>query len=255
MSRLTKMLLALAIGAVIGFPTGLWAYTRIGSAARPLASTQKEADPTPRTITVIGAGEISLRPDIATINVGAEARSDRVSEAKSEVDEQMKAILAALEEAGVAKEDIRTSHYSIYYDQQPMPMIGESAAQESPVAYRVSNMVQVTVRDVEKAGDVLDAVVQAGANQVYGVTFTVSDEGTWESEARTKAMADARERAGELARLAGAELGEVLSVSEVIGGIPTTVMGVKVERGMGGGGIAPGELELSTQIQVAFAIE
>ena len=165
----------------------------------------------------------------------------------------MEAIAAALKEAGVDEKDIQTSHYSIHYEQEPMPVTREGSAPENQGGYRVSNMVRVTVHDVEKAGDVLDAVVQAGANQVYGVTFAVSDESTWQSEARAKAMADARSRAQALADLAKVELGEVLSVSEVVGSLPVPVMAV--ERGVGGGGIAPGELELGTQIQVTFAIQ
>ena len=88
---------------------------------------------------------------------------------------------------------------------------------------------------------------------MFGVSFTVADESVWQSEARAKAMADARSRAQELAGLADVELGEVLSVSEVIGSVPVPMMEAKV--GMGGGGIAPGELELGTQIQVTFAIQ
>jgi uncharacterized protein YggE len=219
------------------------------------AAPKSESPAAPRAITVIGEGKVSLKPDIATINVGAEARANTVSEAKAEVDAQMAAIAAALQEAGVAEKDIQTSHYSIHYEQEPMPVMREGSALENQGGYRVSNMVRVTVHDVEKAGDVLDAVVQAGANQVYGVTFTVSDESTWQSEARARAMADARSRAQELAGLAEVELGEVLSVSEVIGSLPVPVPMMAVERGGGGGGIAPGELELGTQIQVTFAIK
>jgi uncharacterized protein YggE len=221
--------------------------------AVPMVVAQAESLQMARIITVVGEGKVSLKPDIATINVGADARADTVSEAKAEVDAQMASILAALQEAGIAEADIQTSHYSIYYDQQPMPVTPGGSASQSQGGYRVSSTVQVTVRDVEKAGNVLDAVVQAGANQVHGVTFTVSDESTWQSEARAEAMTDARDRAQELAGLAGVELGEVVSVSEVIGGIPTAMVGVR--QGMGGGGIAPGELELGTQIQVAFAIQ
>jgi uncharacterized protein YggE len=114
-------------------------------------------------------------------------------------------------------------------------------------------MLEVTVRDVNVAGDVLDGVVEAGANQVYGVTFTVSDDSKWQSEARKNAVADARARAQELAGLTGVELGEVQLVSEVIGGGPVPI--AYAERAMGGGGIAPGELEMSTQVQVTFAIQ
>jgi uncharacterized protein YggE len=222
--------------------------------AAPTSGAQvAESAATPRTITVIGEGKLSLKPDVATINVGAEARAGTVSEAKAEVDAQMAAIAAALQEAGVAEKDIQTSHYGIHYERDPMPVLRDGPAAETQQGYVVSNMVRVTVRDVEKAGDVLDAVVQAGANQVHGVTFTVSDESSWQSQARADAMADARRRGQELADLADVELGEVLSVSEVIGGIPVPMMGIKSQ--MGGGGIAPGELELSTQIQVTFAIQ
>jgi uncharacterized protein YggE len=102
----------------------------------------------------------------------------------------------------------------------------------------------------------LDAIVEAGANQVWGVTFTVSDESAWQGQARVEAMADARARAAELVELAGLELGEVLSVSEVIGGMGYRPITAMREYGMGGGGgFAPGELEMGTQVQVIFAVQ
>jgi uncharacterized protein YggE len=221
--------------------------------AAPRAETQvaAESGSEPRTITVIGEGKVRLKPDIATINVGAEVRAGQVSDAKAEVDAQMAAIYTALQEMGVAGNDIQASHYGIHYEREPV--LREGPAPETREGYVVSNMVRVTIRDVEKAGDVLDAVVQAGANMVYGVDFTVSDESTWQSQARANAMAEARTRAHELADLAGVELGEVLTVSEVIDGMPVSLMGIRSE--MGGGAMAPGELELSTQIQVMFAVQ
>lgn len=246
MSQRIKLLMLVALLGV-----SVAACTAVKAA--PESEAQAAASPAgARIITVVGEGKVSLKPDIATINVGAEARAATVSEAKAEVDAQMAAIIAALEEVGVAEKDIQTSHYGIYFEREPMPVLGEGTAARVQGGYVVSNMVQVTVRDVEKAGGVLDAVVQAGANQVYGVTFTVADESTWQSQARADAMADARSRAQELADLAGVELGQVVSVSEVIGGMQVPVAS---ERGLGGGGIAPGELELGTQIQVTFAIQ
>lgn len=215
--------------------------------------TQVESSAAPRTITVVGEGQISLEPDMAVINVGAEARAGTVSEAKSEVEAHMAAILATLQEMGIADRDVQTSHYGIHFEREPMPMMLEGPAPEIREEYYVSNMLQVTVRDVEMAGEVLDAVVQSGANQVYGVTYSVSDETAWQSQARSEAMADARSHAQELAALTEVELGEVLSVSEVVGGM--VVPFLRVEQAMGGGGIAPGELEFSTQIQVIFAIK
>lgn len=244
---------------IVLLATALVACTAVQAA--PKGETQVVSAPVPvqgsRTITVVGAGKVNLEPDIARINVGAEARASTVAEAKTAVDNQVIAIVAALKEQGVADRDIQTSHYSIYYERMPVPaMVGkETRTEESQSAYRVSNMLQVTVRDVEKAGTVLDAVVNAGANQVYGVTFTVSDAQEWENAAREEAMADAKACALELARLSDVELTEVLSVSEVIGSSPVSVARMALESGMGGGGITPGELELSTQVQVTFAIQ
>ena len=210
---------------------------------------------TERDITVIGVGHITLVPNIAKLSVGAEARAATVSEAKADVDAQMKAITDALKAMGIEEKDIQTAHYSIYYEQNPyQPVTREEGGTLEPEgAYRVSSMLEVTVRNVDQAGEVLDSVVAAGANQVYGVSFTVSDDQKWQGEARKKAMADARDRAGELAQLAGVELGHVLSISEVIGGGPVIAY---AERAMGGGGgIAPGELEMTAQVQVTFAIQ
>jgi uncharacterized protein YggE len=210
-----------------------------------------------RTITVVGVGRVSLVPDIAKINVGVETRAATVTEAKATVDGQMETILATLKELSVAEKDIQSSYYGIYYEQEPYQPVAreEGSAAEPRGVYRVSSMLEVTVRDVEKAGTVLDAVVAAGANQVYGVNLTVSDNQKWQNEAREKAIADAQARADEFARLTGVELGQVLSVSEVIGGAAPYV--AYAERGMGGGGggISPGELEMSTQVQVTFAIQ
>lgn len=209
-----------------------------------------------RAITVVGVGRVKLVPDIAKLNIGVETRAATVSEAKGTVDRQMEAIVATLKELGVAERDIQSSYYSIYYEQEPYQ---PTAREEGSVAelrgvYRVSSMLEVTVRDVEKAGSMLDALVAAGANQVYGVNLTVSDDQKWQNEARAKAIADAKARAEDFARLTGVALGQVLSVSEVIGGAVPYV--AYAERGMGGGGgIAPGELEMSTQVQVTFAIQ
>ena len=216
------------------------------------AGQSSDAPGLPRTITVVGIGRATLVPDIAKINLGAQASASTVAEAKAEVDRQMAAITAVLKEMGVADKDIQTSQYSIYYQQEPV--MREEGSAESKGAYRVSNMLEVTVRDIEKAGDVLDAVVEAGANQVYGVSFTVSDDVLWQGKARENAMADAKSRARELAALAEVEVGQVLTISEVVGSVPVYSVAM-AERAAGGGGIAPGELELSTQVQVTYAIQ
>ena len=237
-------LVALAIAGCTAVPKGTVAE------AQGISPTVSEG--VQRLITVVGVGEVSLVPDVGQINVGVEARAATVSEAKAEVDRQMAALVDVLRTLGLDDKDIQTSQYSIHYEREPM-------VRESPEAgtgaFRVSSMLRLKVRDVEQVGNVLDAAVQADANQVYGVQFTVSDDTKWQSEAREAAMADARARAEELARLAGVTLGQVVSVSEVIGASPVPVYRAASEMAYGGGGIAPGELELGAQVQVTYAIQ
>ena len=241
-------LLALALLAAVlaGCTT-----TQAAPEAAPAAAVQEMT----RYITVVGSGEVNVVPDVARVSVGAEVTADTVSEAKAEVDRRMEAIMAALKEMGIADKDIQTSHYSIYYEREPFyPMAREEPSSEIEGAYRVSNMLNVTIRNLEQVGGVLDAAVEVGANRMYGVTFTVSDDLEWEGEAREKAVADAKSRAEELARLAGVELGEVMSVSEVVGSM-SIPMAMEMAEAGGGGGFAPGELKLGARIQVTFAIQ
>jgi uncharacterized protein YggE len=247
--RARGLLIGILLAVLLAGCAPVQALTRTQAQEGPVTVSEPE-----REITVVGVGRVSLVPNIAKINVGAETRAETVSEAKQKVDLQMEAITAALEELGIAAKDVQSSYYSIYYEQDPYPQLREEGAAEPGGVYRVSSMLEVTVREVEKAGEVLDKLVAAGANQVYGVSFTVSDDQAWQSQAREEAMADARARAAEFAALGGVELGQVLSISEVIGG---NVFTSYAERGMGGGGggIAPGELEMSTQVQVTFALQ
>lgn len=230
----------------------------VAKAEQPAVTAQSEvvSEPTSATryITVVGTGHVTLKPDVAELNVGAQASAGTVSAAKAEVDRQLAAILSALKELGIAESDIQTSSYSIHYERETFaPVAREGTAPEQAGGYRVSSTLGVTVRDIDTVGQVLDAVVSAGANQVYGIRFTVSDDKEWQSKARKLAVADAKERALELAGLSGVELGEVLSLSEVVGSVSVPMAAMAMDRG--GGGIAPGELELGTQIQVTFAIK
>jgi uncharacterized protein YggE len=249
MKRIRELLIVAALAAL------LIACATVGAAPRaePAAVPPPPSQGPPRTITVVGMGKVSVVPDIARVSAGAEVKASTVSGAKDEVDRQMEAIMAALLAMGIDEQDIQTSHYSVHYEREPTQMPTEGPPGKSEAGYRVSSLLRVTVRDVETAGDVLDAVVEAGANEVHGVTFTASDESRWQGQARENAMADAKARAGELAGLAGVELGAIQSVSEVIGSWPMPTIVVR-EPGMGGA-FAPGELELSTQVQVAYTIQ
>lgn len=232
---------AAPMNAVAGGPSGT-----VAASGLPQANSTGG-----RSITVVGTGKASGAPDVAHISVGVDTDSDSVQNAVEASKDKMTALLDALKAAGVADKDIRTTNYSVYTQQQPSP----DGRTILSVSYRVSNQVEVTVRDVSQLGDILDKAVAAGANNIYGVSFSVEDTSKLEADARAKAIEDAKARAASLAQLAGVEVGDVQSISEVIGSVQPLYRTDAV--GMGGGGtpIQPGELSVDLSVQVTFAIK
>lgn len=125
--------------------------------------------------------------------------------------------------------------------------------------YRVSNTVDVKIRDLAKVGVVLDAAMAAGANNIWGVQFGLDIPDALEAKAREKAAANARSKAEALAKLQGVSLAGVISISEPMGGgmpQPVPMMASMALRDSGGGTPAsPGEVSLTTQVQVVYALK
>ena len=118
-------------------------------------------------------------------------------------------------------------------------------------------MVQVTIRDMDKVGDVIDNAVKAGANNVWGISFALDKTDTLETQAREAAVKDARARAESLAGLNDVQVGDVIAVSEVVGSQPLPMFSTADAKGLGGGGTPaePGEVTFTTQIQVVYGIK
>lgn len=242
---------ALILGSVfVGGASGLFSVPTVEAQA----PTPQIATALPGTITVVGEGKVTLEPDIARVTIGVETITNTVQEASNQNRETVEAVLAALTEQGIAEEDLQTSGFSIYAER----FGAEGPLDEGDVRYRVSNNVSVTIRDLEAVGTILDAAIEAGANNIYGVEFAVDEPGVSESEARQAAIDDASEKAAELAELTGVSLGQVVSVSEVVGAGGGYYAGNFAEqaRAFGGGGtpITPGQLDLVMQLQVIYSI-
>jgi len=213
-------------------------------------STQASEAGSPGAITAVGAGSASASPDVATAQIGVETQSASPEEATLQNEERIKAVVDALKAAGIDAKDIQTAYYNLWAEQRYDPEKGQPTGE---TIYHVGNGLSVKIRDLSKVGAILSGAVEAGANNISGVTFSIEDTSALEAEAREKAVADAKARAESLARLSGVELGEVVLVSEVIGG-PVPVVAA---RALGGGGasIEPGQLEVSMQVQMSFAIK
>ena len=234
---------------------GVWLWGQVASPAAAQSSESAAEYSPSETITVVGVGSVSDKPDIARVSLGVETSAEAIAEAVAENETVMTSILDALEELGIEAKDIQTMNYSITLDRYAEPMLQESSLGESQPKYRVSNMVSVTIRDLDSVADVLEAVLEAGANDIWGISFAVDDPSEAQGEARVDAIEDALARAGALAELNGVELGPVMSVSEVIGSSLTPIA-VSLEKAAAGGGtISPGELEIGYQVQVTYFIE
>lgn len=247
----SALVLALAFyGLQGGLLTGVQAQPKTPAAA------VKESVDTSRTITVVGEGKVSIKPDRAEALIGVETMGSTVREATQKSTRIMEAILVALHEQGVTDKDIQTSGFSVWTDRGgPIPEKVDGEPEEQ-IIYRVNNTVRVTVNDLDKLSAILDAVIEAGANAIYGISFSIADPSQLETQVRIKAIADAKAKAQELADLAGVRLGPVVSVSEIVGGgiLPMTT---REMAGMGGGvgPVSPGEMDFTMQLQVVYAIE
>ncbi len=180
-----------------------------------------------RGISVVGEGEAEGKPDLARVELGVEVRDEQAEQAIEEANRRAASILSALQQAGVAKEDLQTAAFSVQFERDyrpppappsPSPEVEPPGprAEPSPVPagfYRVTNTLRVTVRAMDRLGEILGAATAAGANEVRSIQFDIDDSEALLMQARQKAMADAQRQAEQLARLAGVALGPVVSVT------------------------------------------
>jgi hypothetical protein len=209
----------------------------------------------PRSISVSGTGQVSLKPDIAYIYMGVHIERPSAADAVAANNANTQKLLDALKAAGVAEADLRTSNFSIWQN-TPYGPDGQPGA---PV-YAVDNTVYVTVRDLAKLGDLLDAAVRAGANNINSIQFDVADKTQALTDARKAAVEAARKQAGELAEAAGVKLGEIQGI-QYYDSAPIMYAEAK---GLGGGGgaaadvsvpINPGQMQITATVTINFEIK
>jgi uncharacterized protein YggE len=203
-------------------------------------------------ISVTGQGRVTGIPDTLTLDLGVAVLRDSVDEATGEAARLADALIAALSDNGVAEEDIQTSNYSIWpewdYRNETQTLRG----------YRVTNTVTVKIRDLDRAGATIDAATAAGGDEIVvnGLRFSIEDNEELLELARANAWNDAEEKARQLARLAGIELGTPVSIVESVGQAPTPVPYRELadEAGAATTPIQPGEQEVTVTLQVRFGI-
>lgn len=206
-------------------------------------------------IFVSGSGKSTAVPDIATLNLGIEVQALTVAAAQSEASAAMDKVMASLTSSGVAKKDIQTQYFNI----SKVSRWDDKNQQEVTIGYRVTNVVTAKIRNIEKTGSIIDAAAAAGGNaiRINGINFSVEDPSKYHEEARKLAVADAKAKASQLASAAGVTLGKVTYISENTYTPPIAAPMFAEAKALGAPEtpISPGEMEITTTVQITFAIK
>lgn len=233
MKPLRIAVLVIAAAAVVAF-AGVGRPESAGSAEKPAGG-----------ITVTGVGTITSVPDEASFTIGVQTQGSTAREALSANSEQMRRVIDAVKSAGVAKGDIKTQDVSV----------SANYADEGRIdGYSARNSVLVKIRDLDRAGGILDAASNAGANEVYGPTLSSSDEDELQAKALRSAVEDARKKAEALADAAGVRLGRVTAITEGFAGGPQPYYAAERSLAKDGAPIEPGTQDSQATVTVTFAI-
>ncbi|MCX6793925.1 MAG: SIMPL domain-containing protein [Candidatus Gottesmanbacteria bacterium] len=224
-------------GAVIVFFIALFAYTKLAGPI-PFTITSVTTNKTD-TFSVTGEGKVSVPPDIALVSAGVQAQGATVKIVQDQLNKNMNAVSAAVKAEGVDSKDIKTSGYNIN------PMYDYTAGSQRITGYQASSNLTIKVRAIDHANAVIDAATASGANQIGGITFDVDDKTAAQNQAREKAVADAKSKAENAARIAGFSLGKIINYSEDFGNAVRPIP-MLAKADMAGGGGVPTQIETGT---------
>lgn len=203
--------LMLALGATLGALVSPL-VGRGGERPAPAALAAATPGATARTVSVAGAGRVTVAYDLASVTFGVETSDAELAPAQAENARRTAALLDRLKALGIAEKDLQTVGYNV------SPQYGDNGARLT--GYRVVNGVRATVRDLGRLGAMIDAAVAAGANRVHGIGFDLSNKEDATRRAREAAVADARGKAEQYARLTGLQLGAPVTIVEGGGEVP-----------------------------------
>jgi uncharacterized protein YggE len=211
--------------------------------ATPTVTTNPGTTYSPGVITS-GDATVSRRPDVAFLNAGVDAQASTAAAAQKGLANQAAKLIAKIKSLGVPDKDINTSSYSI----------GPRYTNDGTInGYQASEQLQMTWHNVDNVGTALDALVQQGGATRIGVSFGLADPKAAQAEARTLAIGDARARAAAMAKAAGVQLGQVLSITDNTSGVrsPNYSFAPAADAGTQ---VPVGQLDIVVTVEVSFAI-
>jgi uncharacterized protein YggE len=199
------------------------------------------------TVTVQGEGIATAKPDVVVLTIGVMTEDNNVKAAQEENALRSNALLQALQTLGIQEKDIQTLSYTI------TPEYDYKDGVSSLRGYRVEHLYEVTVLNVQKAGEVYDAAIGAGANIARDLTFRVSDPGLYYEQALTRAVLNAQEKAKTVAEALQVNINPIpVSIVEEGGCAPQPLVGYAAAQPKAVTPIAPGELTVKVRVQGVF---
>lgn len=218
---------------------------------------------TTNTVSFSGEGKVLAKPDIAMISLSitTEAATSKAAQDQNSVKSQK--VVDYLKSQGIDEKDIKTTGYNIYpqYDYETCYSSSVPCRSSTKIkGYQVNDSLQIKIRDLNKASDVLDGVVKAGANQVNQLSFQIENPEALKEQAREKAIADAKAKAGNLKNQLGIRLGRIINFVEGYNGYPVPMYDSSYKaESMGMGGATPavpsGENEITVNVTITYQIK
>lgn len=206
-------------------------------------------------IAVQGTGTISAKPDLANLQAGVQIQNTSLQDAQNEAATKVDALMKQLKSAGVDDKDISTAQFNVepvmdYRQNEPPRVTG----------FRVTNILNVKLHDISKAGSLIDNLVASGANTIYGLSFGFSDPSALMRQAREQAMKDAQDKAEQLAKLGNVTLGAPLVIQDGGSNTPPVVQEAALSSRDASGvapatPINPGQQEIRVDVSVTYAIK
>ncbi len=249
----TASLLALLMSGTLA--TLAHAQSRVPPPPAPAPAPQ--VNPLARTIRVEGLGEVKVAPDEGFIDLSVETLAPTAKAASEENARKMDKVIAALVQAGIPRKEIETRNFAVFPEYEPQP---RPEAAPKLKGYRVSNQVEVHVRELSRLGALLDTALGAGANRVDSVRFGLSRPEVVQGDALRNAVERARQSAQVLASSLGVKLGAVLDASTVSEPQPPMPMVAHFEMARAGAAdvttpIQPQEQTVTARVTLVYAIE
>ena len=218
-----------------------------------LSNHSVAAEPEKRTLHVTGSGEVHQTPDAAELYAAISAVARSAKDAMAEVSQKGHAMLKAAEKHGIEKRDIQTGSISLVpvYERRRR---SEPAMEPKITGYRANLRYRIASRKIKTFGTLLDVLVEAGANNVSGVRFFVTEHTKIANEARRRAIADARRSAAVLATAAGVKLGPAIRIEDNGGVSVPQPVARSMSLRSASMPIAPGQVSARAQVRVVFSL-